>query len=88
MEYAPLGIGDPVHPQILNERYCLISTAGHLSYNLFIMFDCARLLLFLTAAVLLALAPRPGFLYVLARSLAGGKRGGVLSALDTFLGRR
>src|SRR3979411_2705197 len=50
------------------------------------MFDSARLFLFLTAAVLLAVAPGPGMLYVLARSLAGGKREGVLSALGTFLG--
>src|ERR1700680_697870 len=57
-----------------------------LSYNPFVMFDSARLLLFLTAAVLLAVAPGPGMLYVLARSLAGGKREGVLSALGTFLG--
>jgi len=44
------------------------------------------MVLFLTAAVLLAVAPGPGMLYVLARSLAGGKREGVLSALGTFLG--
>ncbi len=50
------------------------------------MFDSARLFLFLTAAVLLAIAPGPGMLYVLARSLAAGKREGVLSALGTFLG--
>ena len=50
------------------------------------MFDSTRLLLFLTAALLLAVAPGPGMLYVLARSLAGGKREGVLSALGTFLG--
>ncbi len=50
------------------------------------MFDSTRILLFLTAAVLLAVAPGPGMLYVLARSLAGGKREGVLSALGTFLG--
>jgi threonine/homoserine/homoserine lactone efflux protein len=50
------------------------------------MFDSARLFLFLTAAVLLAVAPGPGMLYVLARCLAGGKREGVLSALGTFLG--
>lgn len=50
------------------------------------MFDSTRLVLFLTAAVLLAVAPGPGMLYVLARSLAGGKREGVLSALGTFLG--
>jgi threonine/homoserine/homoserine lactone efflux protein len=50
------------------------------------MFDCAKLILFLTAAVLLAIAPGPGMVYVLARSLAGGKREGILSALGTFLG--
>ena len=50
------------------------------------MIDASRLVLFVTAAVLLAIAPGPGMLYVLARSLAGGKREGVLSALGTFLG--
>lgn len=50
------------------------------------MFDSTRFLLFLTAAVLLAIAPGPGMLYVLARCLGGGKREGVLSALGTFLG--
>ena len=50
------------------------------------MFNSTRLFLFLTAAVWLAIAPEPGMLYVLARSLAGGKREGVLSAFGTFLG--
>src|SRR5580765_7676946 len=50
------------------------------------MFDSTRFLLFMTAAALLAIAPGPGMLYVLARSLAGGKREGVLSAFGTFLG--
>ncbi len=50
------------------------------------MLDTTKFLLFLTAAILLALAPGPGMLYVLARSLAGGKREGVLSAFGTFLG--
>jgi threonine/homoserine/homoserine lactone efflux protein len=50
------------------------------------MFNSTRFLLFLTAALLLAIAPGPGMLYVLARSLAGGKREGVLSALGTFQG--
>lgn len=50
------------------------------------MFDSARFLLFLSAALLLAIAPGPGMLYVLARCLGGGKREGVLSALGTFLG--
>ena len=50
------------------------------------MFDWTRYFLFLTAAVMLAIAPGPGMLYVLARSLAGGKREGVLSAFGTFLG--
>jgi threonine/homoserine/homoserine lactone efflux protein len=50
------------------------------------MFDWTRCLLFLTAAIMLAIAPGPGMLYVFARSLAGRKREGVLSALGTFLG--
>lgn len=50
------------------------------------MLDTVRLPLFLTAAVLLAIAPGPGMLYVLARSLAGGRREGVLSSLGTLLG--
>jgi threonine/homoserine/homoserine lactone efflux protein len=50
------------------------------------MFDTTKLFLFFTAALLLAIAPGPGMLYVLARSLAGGKREGVLSAMGTFLG--
>ena len=50
------------------------------------MFDTTKIFLFFTAALLLAIAPGPGMLYVLARSLAGGKREGVLSALGTFVG--
>src|SRR5216110_968820 len=50
------------------------------------MPESGKLLIFLSAAVLLAIVPGPGMLYVLARSLAGGKREGVLSALGTFLG--
>ena len=50
------------------------------------MFDFTRVTIFLTAALLLAIAPGPGMLYVLARSLAGGRREGVLSAFGTFLG--
>ncbi len=50
------------------------------------MFNAPRFFLFLAAALLLAIAPGPGMLYVLARSLAGGKREGVLSAFGTFLG--
>lgn len=50
------------------------------------MLDSTKFYLFLTAALLLAIAPGPGMLYVLARSLAGGKREGVLSALGTFFG--
>src|ERR1700745_2372087 len=50
------------------------------------MVDSGKLALFLTAALLLAVAPGPGMLYVLARSLAGGRRDGVSSALGTFAG--
>src|SRR5215469_472378 len=50
------------------------------------MIDPTKTSLFLTAAVLLAIAPGPGMLYVLARSLAGGWREGVLSSMGTFVG--
>jgi len=50
------------------------------------MFDAHRLPLFFAAAVLLAITPGPGIFYVLARSLAGGKREGILSSLGTFVG--
>ena len=50
------------------------------------MIDAHRFSLFLGASALLAVAPGPGMLYVLARTLAGGRREGVLSCLGTFLG--
>ena len=50
------------------------------------MFDAHRFLLFLAAALVLAVTPGPGIFYVLARSLAGGRREGVHSALGTFIG--
>jgi threonine/homoserine/homoserine lactone efflux protein len=50
------------------------------------MVDSARLFVFFGAAILLAVAPGPGMLYVLARTLAGGRREGLLSALGTFFG--
>jgi len=50
------------------------------------VFDSARFLVFLSAAILLAIAPGPGMLYVLARALGGGRRDGLLSSLGTFLG--
>src|ERR1700724_151933 len=48
--------------------------------------DPHRFSFFLGAATLLAIAPGPGMLYVLARTLAGGRREGVLSCLGTFAG--
>jgi threonine/homoserine/homoserine lactone efflux protein len=50
------------------------------------MIDHTHFLIFLSAAFLLAIAPGPGMLYVLARTLAGGRREGLLSALGTFFG--
>src|SRR5437660_9841661 len=50
------------------------------------MFDAHRFLLFLVAALLLAITPGPGIFYVLARSLAGGRREGILSSMGTFAG--
>jgi threonine/homoserine/homoserine lactone efflux protein len=50
------------------------------------MIDSARIVVFLSAALLLAVAPGPGMLYVLARTLTGGRREGLLSSFGTFLG--
>ena len=50
------------------------------------MIDPHRFVIFVGAATLLAIAPGPGMLYVLARTLAGGRREGVLSSLGTFFG--
>src|SRR6202007_1935712 len=50
------------------------------------MFDWHRFFLFFAAAFLLAVTPGPGIFYVLARSLAGGKREGIQSSLGTFVG--
>ena len=50
------------------------------------MPDKAHMTLFLGAAFLLALTPGPGLFYVLARSLAGGRKEGSISSLGTFVG--
>ena len=50
------------------------------------MFDTRRFLLFFAAALVLAITPGPGIFYVLARSLAGGRREGILSSFGTFVG--
>jgi len=54
-------------------------------YNFF-MLDAHRFLLFLIAAVVLAATPGPGIFYVLARTLAGGRREGFSSSFGTFFG--
>src|SRR5215471_13086256 len=50
------------------------------------MIETHKFALFLTASLLLAATPGPGMLFVLSRTLAGGKREGILSSLGTFLG--
>ena len=50
------------------------------------MFEGTHFVLFLSAALVLALTPGPGLLYVLGRTLHGGWREGVLSSLGTFVG--
>jgi threonine/homoserine/homoserine lactone efflux protein len=50
------------------------------------MIETHKLALFLGASLLLAATPGPGMLYVLSRTLAGGRREGILSSLGTFLG--
>lgn len=44
------------------------------------------LTLFLAAAILIAVTPGPGLLYVAARSLSGGRADGIASSLGTGLG--
>lgn len=50
------------------------------------MFDAHRFILFLAAATILAVTPGPGIFYVLARTLAGGRREGFQSSFGTFFG--
>lgn len=50
------------------------------------MIDPHRFALFLAAAFVLAVTPGPGLLYVLARTVAGGRREGFQSSAGTFLG--
>jgi threonine/homoserine/homoserine lactone efflux protein len=50
------------------------------------MIETHKLAIFLTASIILAVTPGPAMLYVLSRSLAGGKRDGILSSLGTFVG--
>jgi len=50
------------------------------------MTDMHHFLLFLGAAAVLAITPGPGIFYVLARTLAGGRREGISSAVGTFFG--
>jgi threonine/homoserine/homoserine lactone efflux protein len=50
------------------------------------MVDTHRFFLFFIAALVLAATPGPGIFYVLARTLAGGRREGILSSLGTFAG--
>jgi len=50
------------------------------------MIDAHKFLLFFAAAILLAVTPGAGIFYVLARTLAGGRRAGVESSLGTFVG--
>jgi threonine/homoserine/homoserine lactone efflux protein len=50
------------------------------------MIETHKLAMFLTASLVLAATPGPGMLYVLTRTLAGGRREGILSSLGTFVG--
>ena len=49
-------------------------------------FGSGQFLLFLSAAILLALSPGPGLAYVIARTAAGGRQAGIASSLGTALG--
>ena len=51
------------------------------------MIERTHFALFIGAAALLALTPGPGILYVLGRTLHGGRGEGIQSAVGTFFGR-
>lgn len=50
------------------------------------MPDNTQFLIFLSAALLLAITPGPGIFYVLARTLKGGREEGIASSLGTAIG--
>jgi threonine/homoserine/homoserine lactone efflux protein len=50
------------------------------------LFSSAQIGIFLAAALILALTPGPGIMYVMARTLSGGARDGMASTLGTALG--
>src|ERR1700740_1861923 len=50
------------------------------------MMNSHHFLLFFGAALVLAITPGPGIFYVLARTLAGGRREGFQSSIGTFFG--
>ncbi|HWD38390.1 MAG TPA: LysE family translocator, partial [Fimbriimonas sp.] len=50
------------------------------------MLSLAQLNLYLVAATLLVMAPGPDTLFVIARSVESGRKGGVLAALGICLG--
>jgi threonine/homoserine/homoserine lactone efflux protein len=50
------------------------------------VIEGTHFVLFMSAAIVLALTPGPGILYVLGRTLHGGRREGVLSAFGTLVG--
>ena len=51
-----------------------------------IEFTSSQFLLFLAAALLLAISPGPGLAYVIARTASGGRQAGIASVLGTALG--
>jgi threonine/homoserine/homoserine lactone efflux protein len=50
------------------------------------MFDLSNLILFVAAAVVIAVTPGPGIFYVAARTIAGGRSEGLASSFGTGLG--
>lgn len=50
------------------------------------MTDLASFLIFLVAALVIAVTPGPGIFYVAARTLAGGRTAGIASSLGTGIG--
>jgi threonine/homoserine/homoserine lactone efflux protein len=86
--FAPLTNVNPSGSRpLLATHFLLVFVPSHfVPYTFFSMFDSHRFALFLAAALLLAITPGPGIFYVLARTLAGGRREGFQSSFGTFFG--
>ena len=77
---------NPATSIVIRHAPCTLYPYTFVPYTFFSMLDAHHFLLFFAAALLLAITPGPGIFYVLARTLAGGRREGFQSSFGTFFG--